>query len=709
VAWPSLQDYNEAIQNPKLNLSDAELKDGKPELNRWGLPIARSGAFATVYKLQCRRGTFAVKFFLTETPDRQQRYDEVGRFLKGHRLPYMIDIDFQPKGVIRRVWYPLLKMEWIQGQTLDEYVQAHLRDSSALAQLAQGWLTMIKDLQRAGIAHGDLQHGNVLVQNGGLRLIDYDDMYVPALSGRRSPENGHRNYQHPGRNDSHFGPYIDNFSAWIIYFSLTALSIDPSLWSGGGECLLFSAHDFTEPDRSRIFSRLEASNDGVVDQIPYLIRDLLATNVTQIPPLDELRSSSKSMTQPMSAGISRQWWKADYPSGEVARNISDDTPSLGSQWVLEHLSPASPVRFTGSVFYPRAIIVGIGTVVLALIGLTYFAFRFWPVSLGAAAANVFLAGITLVIGYRRQPEVAERLTVLSELKKARAAADAARRQLDEIEKRERDAEQGEHRQLLAMQSARQQIDSREKDELIRADNDNRGRVTDIGKRRQGVIQSRSNELSDGLRVIQEKWVNDGLARHDLRNAKIVGIGPEMQSRLVAAGIRTAADVSGYTLSPSGYGMSAKVYLRRPSGPVSVPGIGEKKADALLRWRTGLLAAMKSRQPTLLPSDILNMITSKYQAALANLDAEESKAREEFLRLTERVRTKFAHERTEQTVKYHDAEQHFERARRDRAERIRSHRDELRADIFKKGHLEHRFRSFANVSPTSYLRFISGLA
>jgi Sec-independent protein translocase protein TatA len=109
----------------------------------------------------------------------------------------------------------------------------------------------------------------------------------------------------------------------------------------------------------------------------------------------------------------------------------------------------------------------------ALIGLTYFAFRLWPASLGAAAANVFLAVITLVIGYGRQPEVAVRVTLLSELKKARASADAARRRFDEMEKRERDEEQGKHLQLLAMQSAQQQIDSREKDELIRADNVNR--------------------------------------------------------------------------------------------------------------------------------------------------------------------------------------------------------------------------------------------
>jgi thiamine kinase-like enzyme len=42
-------------------------------------------------------------------------------------------------------------------------------------------------LNRAGVAHGDLQHGNILVANGKPKLIDYDGMYVPAL--RAYPDN----------------------------------------------------------------------------------------------------------------------------------------------------------------------------------------------------------------------------------------------------------------------------------------------------------------------------------------------------------------------------------------------------------------------------------------------------------------------------------------------------------------------------------------
>ena len=60
-------------------------------------------------------------------------------------------------------------------------------------------------LERAGIAHGDLQHGNIFVVDDELKLIDYDGMFVPRLAGCRSNELGIEHYQHPQRKEHHFG------------------------------------------------------------------------------------------------------------------------------------------------------------------------------------------------------------------------------------------------------------------------------------------------------------------------------------------------------------------------------------------------------------------------------------------------------------------------------------------------------------------------
>lgn len=45
---------------------------------------------------------------------------------------------------------------------------------------------MCKKLHEKSIAHGDLQHGNILVDsNGNIYLIDYDSMFVPSLEKER--------------------------------------------------------------------------------------------------------------------------------------------------------------------------------------------------------------------------------------------------------------------------------------------------------------------------------------------------------------------------------------------------------------------------------------------------------------------------------------------------------------------------------------------
>src|SRR5439155_9947810 len=104
-----------------------------------------------------------------------------------------------------------------------------------------------------GISHGDLQHGNVLVVGGELRLIDYDGMFVPEFAGTMSKECGHLNYQHPARTEFDYGPSLDNFSSWVIAVSLAAVCVHPELWtkySGGDECLIFRREDFTNPGAS---------------------------------------------------------------------------------------------------------------------------------------------------------------------------------------------------------------------------------------------------------------------------------------------------------------------------------------------------------------------------------------------------------------------------------------------------------------------------
>lgn len=268
--WPAPQMYNEAIQNARLCFNDAQLMNSLPELNAIGLPRPLSGALATVYRLYSPEGQWAVKCFTEPVTDHQLRYNAISRTLQQLKLPFFSRFEYLPTGIkVQDKLFPVLKMSWVDGQSLNVAVAARLGNRDAMSHLAAAFLNLTRAMEGAGIAHGDLQHGNVLVAKNMLVLVDYDGMFVPELSGRESNEIGHRNYQHPERTPRHFGPYLDNFSVWVIYVSLFVLGRYPELWESldcGDESLLFKQADFTQAKSSCTFQLLTEHHDAEVKE-----------------------------------------------------------------------------------------------------------------------------------------------------------------------------------------------------------------------------------------------------------------------------------------------------------------------------------------------------------------------------------------------------------------------------------------------------------
>lgn len=289
TSWPSPQDYNEAIQDLHTNCEDPQLRKGAVEVNALGIPRPLSGSFASVYRVHAGGNDLAVRCFLRDIRDQEQRYALISDFVQHDTLPYTVTFDFVRQGIrINGRWHPLLKMDWLNGLNLDLYVEKNLHVEGAIAKLADSFKQMCDELQAAGIAHGDLQHGNIIVCDDELRLVDYDGMYVPGMKGMHSNEIGHRNYQHPRRNATNFGEYLDNFSAWVIYTSLKALSIDPSLFQRLGacdDCLLFRRDDFIEPEHSYTFGLLEQHENPEIVALTKFIRWQLKQPIATVPPL----------------------------------------------------------------------------------------------------------------------------------------------------------------------------------------------------------------------------------------------------------------------------------------------------------------------------------------------------------------------------------------------------------------------------------------
>ncbi|MBI5760738.1 MAG: hypothetical protein HZA46_19640 [Planctomycetales bacterium] len=275
MTWPHSTDYFEAIQSPATNFSDPELRQTEPAVNALGLPVACSGNFADVYHLRAPDGrrSWAVKCFTRPVPRLKERYREISRHLEQARLPFLVDFQFLEQGIrVRGEWYPVLKMDWVEGQTLNEFVREQLDEPETIELMLQLWLKIEPRLHKAQIAHGDLQHGNILLVPGSredtvaLKLVDYDGMWVPSLAGIPSGEVGHPSYQHPERSrKSLFTPDVDRFPHFVIALALRCLSQPEGrqLWKtyDSGENLLFSRPDLEVPAKSKLLRNLWNTGD----------------------------------------------------------------------------------------------------------------------------------------------------------------------------------------------------------------------------------------------------------------------------------------------------------------------------------------------------------------------------------------------------------------------------------------------------------------
>ena len=190
--------------------------------------------------------------------DREQRYKAIDQHLDSVAVPAVASFEYDSTGIlVGSNRYPTLVMEWIDGPTLDVYLDAVIQNRSVILNLADQWIKVVNSLRAAKIAHGDLQHGNIIVQNGLLRLVDLDGMFVPSMSQMISSELGHRHYQHPRRDEFFFNCDLDNFSALVIYLSLITLAERPDLWKKfHDENLIFTRADFLSPSNSIVFSEI---------------------------------------------------------------------------------------------------------------------------------------------------------------------------------------------------------------------------------------------------------------------------------------------------------------------------------------------------------------------------------------------------------------------------------------------------------------------
>ena len=266
MQYPLISEYLAAIREAKDNLDT--LSHLVPVLDKSGEPYRSSGAFAVVFKMKDEQTgkCYALKCFTEEQEGRAEAYRKIAEELEFVDSPYITSVKYLEKELFvdsncENEEFPVLLMDWIEGETMETYVAANYTDTHAMSMLCYRFCKMAAWLRSQSFAHGDIKPDNIMVRpDGTLTLVDYDGMFVPAMKGQKSPTIGTKDFSHPLRTIDDFDETIDDFALASIALSLKAISLDPSLLQtyGASDRLLFSAADYLDLSKSNTFTALQS-------------------------------------------------------------------------------------------------------------------------------------------------------------------------------------------------------------------------------------------------------------------------------------------------------------------------------------------------------------------------------------------------------------------------------------------------------------------
>ncbi|MFD8518757.1 hypothetical protein ACFV2D_01885 [Streptomyces capillispiralis] len=646
--FPTGANYVEALQNPTLCFEDPDLKHGTVQQSPVLGPKAISGNFASVFSITAPGGQrYALKCFTRDSSTLEARYQAISKALadltpSGLSQPWPVGIEYLPRGVlVTGEWYPALKMAWVEGISLITWVERNVRDTAAVLRTAERFAALVADLERVGVAHGDLQHGNLLVAaDSTLRLVDYDGMYVPALKGQGATENGHRNYQSPTRTSADFGPAMDRFSAWIIYLSLVAIATDPTVWDqlhdNDGEFLLLKEDDFKEPRSSLAWSLLLTHSDPALRALATQAHGHLTAAAQAIPPL----TTAGATPTPRPAPVATQ------PGGAPSW-LAGHIPQPGNTPAASGAGTGTAARTGFARRRPADIIAGVFALTGSAAPATLTATSMLPSGYMAAAqlGALLLSGGALHATRRSRPEAQAskaRLLVLQQqvtaLADSVAAAQKIRQEIEALNAASTSRDTQISQQIKSLQTELRDEQSRITVKLNKETGDLRTKLS-------GLTAKEQKQLNAALASVVRTHIQDQLRRTSIQDAKkLSNMGSGTVTNLIAAGIRTAADFTGVRyVQGSRYG-NRDAYLIRSNGhQVKVPGVGEVRAAALESWRASLEQRARKSAPTSVGVQERAAIRQQFAARKKKYEAEitqaENAARHKRDQLQQRVTTR----------------------------------------------------------------------
>lgn len=287
------QDIVTAILNSDTFLKVPELKGAKPRIESSGKPYAFTGGFNMVFQLEHQNKKWAFRVWHVPMGEHTDRYRKISKYLSEKKLPYFADFIYDEKGIlVNGNLLDTIRMEWLEGKLLKDYLEENLGNKSKLTKLANDFLEMCKTLRENKISHGDLQEGNILIdRNGNIKLVDYDSICIPEIEGQKELVTGLKGYQHPSRfKVGKASLKADFFSELVIYLSILAISENSNLWKKyqvkDTAYLLFTETDFEDFENSEIYNDLQKLSNSTKSLTRVLNSYLKESNYLNIKEIE---------------------------------------------------------------------------------------------------------------------------------------------------------------------------------------------------------------------------------------------------------------------------------------------------------------------------------------------------------------------------------------------------------------------------------------
>lgn len=293
---PTIPSISTSVENQHTQVLDSHAKAGEFQKDSRGRLIKHSGGFSVVYPYIVKSGEkWAFRCWHSDLGNVRRRFETISSVIQQARLPFLCDFIYVDKGIcVEGTVYSTTRMRWVNGITIKRYICTNFNSQSKLLDIASQFLKLIKKMHTNSLAHGDLQHDNILVgDDGKIYLVDYDSFYCPQLKGCTDIIRGLDDYQHPSRKiNKESSEKIDYFSELIIYLSILGIAHQPQLADKykieGTEALLFQAKDFVNITESPIYKDLVSLGEEFHILLKVLEIYLEKTSIDQLEPFYEV-------------------------------------------------------------------------------------------------------------------------------------------------------------------------------------------------------------------------------------------------------------------------------------------------------------------------------------------------------------------------------------------------------------------------------------